>query len=157
MILAAFIFIAGISTFLFLKLKSTDSNFRANTNVFVSEEKFKTNLAKQLEWTPKTLEKLKVKDVSMRDQLQLSYFFYSIDIDKAKILVKELSDLHYSSEVHKNFFNKTQFIISGKTTPIKMSKSALLSWTKKMCELGYQLDCDFDGWEVQLDSTNTVL
>ena len=36
--------------------------------------------------------------------------------------------------------------ITGWTTPLEMSANLVLDWVDQMCNLGFEHDCEFDGW-----------
>jgi hypothetical protein len=42
-------------------------------------------------------------------------------------------------------------VITGWTIKMAMVDSALIIWTKQMCDLGYKFDCEFDGWGAEPD------
>ena len=118
---------------------------------FVSEKEYKSNVAKQLTMTPQTLKQLRKYNVTDAKELKLEYFFYTNTIDKAKAFASEISKLNYTVNFGKAAGTRNQFVITGWTTKIQMSDTVVLAWTKQMCELGYQFDCDFDGWGTKPD------
>jgi regulator of RNase E activity RraB len=125
-------------------------------NRFVSEEAFKRNLIKQIQWTPQTLEALRKYKINKDSELKVEYYFYTNTLNKAKELARELGKLDYAVECEKDITDKTQYVITGNTNEMKMNKEELLNWTRNMCELGYKYDCDFDGWEVYLANKDSL-
>ena len=117
-----------------------------NQDKFLSEQDYKNKLAKQTGMTPLTLVQLRKYDVTEDKELKLEYFFYTNTIDKAGLMAKELEELDYEVTFGQSGSDKKLFIVTGWTTPIKMSDAIVLNWAKQMCETGYKFDCDFDGW-----------
>ena len=60
----------------------------------------------------------------------------------------ELDKLKYEVKFGSSLSNKKLFIITGWTIVMRMSNDIVLNWTKEMCEMGYNFDCDFDGNEI---------
>lgn len=123
----------------FLKSKS-------NSKQFVSEASFNSNLHKQLQLTPLTLDELRKLNIDSDEELKLEYFFYTNTLEKASQLAVELKKLNYTIQHDVSANDKKIFIITGWTTKMKVRDEVIKQWTKQMCELGYQFDCDFDGW-----------
>jgi regulator of RNase E activity RraB len=121
----------------------------SDKDTFVSEQAFTDNLKKQVEMTPQTLALLRQSGVTEDMELKLEYFFYTNADEKAKKLADELAKLNYTVEHRLAVDSKTEFIITGWTTKMKMSEEVVKKWTKEMCELGYKYDCDYDGWGTQ--------
>jgi regulator of RNase E activity RraB len=131
--------------------KSMDktTNISSDNSRFVTEDSFKNNLQKQVDMTPQTLEQLRQAGVTADKELKLEFFFYTNSDDKAKKLADELAKLNYSVEHRLAADSKTEFVITGWTTKMKMSEDVVKKWTKEMCELSYKFDCDYDGWGTQ--------
>jgi len=128
----------------FLKPKSIDKEF-------VNETSFYNNREMQIQMTPKTLEQLYKYDVTEEKELKLEYFFYTNTAEKAEQLAAELEKLNYSIHHGISASNKKQFIITGRTDKMKMAEDVIANWTERMCEIGYQFDCEFDGWGTSPD------
>ena len=118
---------------------------------FVSENDFRKNLSSQLKMTPQTLEQLKKLDIDDTKELKLEYFFYTNSLEKAKIFADQIKADNFNTEYHQAAIGKDQFVITGWTNPMKMDEEIVGTWTKKMCELGYKHDCEFDGWGTNPD------
>jgi hypothetical protein len=123
----------------FLKPKSGNKEF-------VNETAFDNNREKQMQMTPKVLEQLYKLDVAQERELKLEYFFYTNTAEKAEQLARELEKLNYSVYHGVSGANKKLFIITGWTNKMKMTDDVVVNWTEKMCEIGYEFDCEFDGW-----------
>ena len=125
---------------------------KQNNNIqFVTEQAFKSNLTKQMQMTPQTMEQLRKIDVSAGKELKLEDFFYTNTADKAKLFADEIGKLNYEVKYEQSAGDKKSFIITGWTTKMKMEDKVVANWTKEMCELGYKFDCDFDGWGTSPD------
>ena len=120
-------------------------------NQFVKEQAFKSNLTKQMQMTPQTMEQLRKINVSADKELKLEYFFYTNTADKAKLFADEIGKLNYEVKSEQSKDDKKSFLITGWTTKMKMQDNVVADWTKEMCELGYKFDCDFDGWGTSPD------
>jgi hypothetical protein len=112
---------------------------------FVTEKSFKRNLVSQLDMSPEVLAQLRKHGVNEDTKLKLEYFFYTDTAEKGKALAQELEKLKYSVECRKSV-NEIETLVTGWTEPMNMSNETVVSWTEKMCKLGYEYDCDFDGW-----------
>lgn len=117
---------------------------------FVSEIDFITNCGKQSHAAIETLVRLRDSAVEEEDELKIDYFFYTNTLEKSQILAKEIQKLDYTihNEVASN--NKKLFVITGRTTEMKMMHETLRKWVAEMCELGYKHDCNFDHWKIAL-------
>ena len=128
--------------------------FKNGTNKqFVSEPSFEQNVIKQIEMTPLTMKELRKIDVAEERELKLEYFFYTNSLQKANSLAQELRKLDYQVEVRLSASSKKLFLVTGWTTQMGMEDEIVASWTKKMCEVGYDFDCEFDGWGTTPDQS----
>ncbi|GEM_PF-441472 len=123
----------------FLKPKSSNGQF-------VNEASFNSNRDKQMQMMPQTLGELRKLNVTADTELKLEYFFYTNAADKAEQLATEIRKLNYSVQYGVSAGDKKLFIVTGWTTKMKIADEIVKQWTKKMCELGYKFDCEFDGW-----------
>jgi regulator of RNase E activity RraB len=124
---------------------------KSNSRQFVSETAFNSNRSKQVEMTPQTLEQLRKLNVAEDKELKLEYFFYTNTEAKAKELAAEIEKLNYKVDYGISAGDKRLFVVTGWTTKIKMADEVVKSWTKKMCDLGFKFDCEFDGWGTEPD------
>lgn len=113
---------------------------------FINDANFRNSRDMQKNMTPKTLEQLRKIDVDENRELKLEYFFYTNTMDKAEHLATEISKLDYEVQFGISASDKKLFIITGWTTKMKMSNEVVMKWTEQMSDLGYQFDCEFDGW-----------
>lgn len=122
-----------------------------NSRRFVSETAFNENRDKQLQMISQTLEQLRNLNVTADKELKLEYFFYTNMANKAEKLATKIEKLNYTVQHDVSAGDKNLFIITGWTTKMKMEDEVVKQWTKQMCELGYTLDCEFDGWGTEPD------
>lgn len=113
---------------------------------FVSEKEFQMNLAKQVAMSPETLTQLRKYEVTDQTKLKLEYFFYTDTPEKGSVLAGVLIRKGYTAEHGPSAGDKKSFIVTGWTTPMQMDESTVVGWTRQMCQLGFDNDCDFDGW-----------
>ena len=113
---------------------------------YVSDPAFRENLAKQAAMSPQTMAQLRKHGVTDEVNLKLEFFFYTDGDAKAQALAKVLKGFEYKVECGPAAEDSRLFLVTGWTTPIKMSDSAVVAWTEKMCRQGYEHDCEFDGW-----------
>lgn len=117
-----------------------------STGRFTNEERLKSTLDLQVSMAPKTLDQLKNIGVNNTSQLKLEYFFYTNTLAKAEKLAAEVAKLDYTVQYGVSAGDKKLFIVTGWSTKMVMSTEMVTAWTKQMCELGNQFDCEFDGW-----------
>ena len=120
--------------------------FSRQSKRFVSEEAFETNLETQMAMTPQTLQQLRNYNIAPENRRQLEFFFYTNTVEKAVALAAELKDRNYEVDHRPSASDAKVQLITGWTTEITMSDTAVLDWTREMCTLGFKHDCDFDGW-----------
>lgn len=113
---------------------------------YVSEPAFRDNLAKQTTMSPQTVAQPRKHGVTDRASLKLEFFFYTDKEAKGQPLAKALLELGYQFECGQAAGDARLILVTGWTTPIKMTEESVFAWTEKMCRLGYDHDCEFDGW-----------
>ena len=116
---------------------------------FVIEAAYKSNCAKQMQMTPKTLNELRKLNVTPDQELKLEFFFYTNTADKAAQFANQIRKLNYEVKHGISAGDDKLFIVTGWTSKMKMSEEVVTAWTKQMCDLGYEYDCEFDGWGTQ--------
>lgn len=131
---------------LFDIFKSKSSNGK-----FVSESAFNKNLKSQMGMTPQTLEQLREININEDKVIKLEFFFYTNSLEKAAKLSSELKKINYESDHRLAAGSTTEYFVNGCTTKMKMTNQVVSNWTKKMCEIGYMFDCEFDGWGTNPD------
>ena len=113
---------------------------------FQSDDAYMQNRGRQLAMTPQTVAELRKYGVTNESQLRLEYFFYTNTKEKAAALAQKLAELGYAGSYDHSVSDKKQFVVKGWTTRMKMDDLTVLDWTGRMCDLGHEHDCDFDGW-----------
>jgi len=122
-------------------------NFLKGNDSFVSENRYKKNIAKQREMNKVLLKQFNTMGISEDSSLKLEFFFYTDQEDKANNLAIELHKLNYNIEKAGTSAGKNKlYVVTGWSTKLKMDLINITNWTTHMCELGYKCDCDFDGW-----------
>lgn len=120
--------------------------FKKEPKQFVTQASFAENLKNQISMVPQTLEQLRSLGITDEKVLSLEIFFYTNAKEKGERLSAQLNRMNYQTTVQKAVHGKNQFCISGWTDKIRMQQDNILSWTKKMCDIGFAHDCEFDGW-----------
>jgi hypothetical protein len=113
---------------------------------YVSESALRKNLARQTIMSPQTVAQLRKHGVTDATNLKLEFFFYTDKEPKGQALAKALGGLHYKVECEPAAGETHLILVTGWTTPLKMTDGLVVAWTEKMCQLGYEHDCEFDGW-----------
>jgi hypothetical protein len=132
----------GILSFLF-----GSSGANGQVPQFVSEAEFESNYERQTKMAPETVGQLRQYGVTPESELRLEYFFYTTSQDKAQALAAVLEAKGYSVEfVGPSASDASQQVITGWTTPMLMETEGVVNWTGDMTRLGYEHDCEFDGW-----------
>jgi hypothetical protein len=139
-------FAAVISMGLFGSLFGCSKGDDGPPKRYLSDQAFRQNLAKQMKMSPLTVGQLRKHGVTDNSMLKLEFFFYTDNDEKALALADALRVLDYKAESGSAARDSRLLIVTGWTTPIKMTDSEVVAWTQKMCQLGYEHDCEFDGW-----------
>jgi hypothetical protein len=113
---------------------------------FQSDDAYAQSRAKQLTMTPQTIAQLRKYEVTDRTQLRLEYFFYTNTKEKAAALAGKLAGMGYTAGSDHSASDKKRFVVTGWTSPMKMDDQTVLDWTGRMCDVGHEHDCEFDGW-----------
>jgi regulator of RNase E activity RraB len=116
------------------------------SGVFVSEQAFRENLARQIAMSPQTVAELRKHGVTERAHLRLEVFFYANVERNAQQLAIALGDLGYQVEAKIAAGDSHLFVVTGWTSPIAMDDESVVQWTERMVRLGYAHDSEFDGW-----------
>lgn len=114
----------------------------------VSENDFNANLVKHYRLATESLVSLRDAEVEEEDELKIDYFFYSDSLQKAEALEMEMQNIGYTVNYGITPNDKSSFIISGRTTEVRMMHESLSKWVAEMCEVGYKHDCNFESWEI---------
>lgn len=114
---------------------------------FVAEKTYKSNLAKQQKSSIQTLAQLRNDNITESDELKLEYLFHTNKSKKAKELTDQLQIFGYEAAFKKSTDSPDLYLITGWTMKMKMKEKLILEWTKVMCDLGYEFDCQFKSWK----------
>lgn len=113
---------------------------------FLSEQSFRENLTKQKTMSPQTVQQLRGYGVTDETTLKLEFFFYTNTQSKANSLAGAIRDLGSEVETGPSAGDDKLLLITGWTAPIQIQNAFVVAWTERMVRLGYEHDCDFDGW-----------
>jgi len=120
---------------------------------YVSETAYQRSLSSQTSMSPKTLQQLYAHGVSPEMQLPLEYFFYTDTTEKARRLVEALVDLGYDPECGASASDERTILITGWSPALLMEEYAVVEWVTDMCQVGFEHDCEFDGWGTNVPSS----
>lgn len=120
--------------------------FSGKPKQFVTPEAFQKNVANQSAMTPQTVAQLRGLNVTPATNLRLEFFFYTNTPAKAVALATVLSGMQYDVEHGPSASDKKLQVITGWTDKMPMHDATVLAWTKEMCQIGFEHDCEFDGW-----------
>ena len=81
----------------------------------------------------------------------VEFFFYTNTFNKTQNLCKALKKRNYEISYCGSDDNGKTFAVIGSTPEMGMDDDTFSNWTEEMNDLGYKLDCEFDGWGVLLD------
>ena len=101
--------------------------------------------------TPQTMAQLRSFGVTGQTRLKLEYFFYTNSEEKAEALAETLAGMGYDGGYSVSSEDDSLFLINGWTSPISMDDPTVTDWTARMCDLGQEHDCEFDGWGTEPD------
>ena len=134
------------TVFLAFMLSTVLSLLAKEPGRFVTEPDYRENRAKQAATSPMTLEQLRKYGVTDQTELKLEYFFYTNSAPKAAKLAEALKKKGYTVEHGPSASDKKIQVITGWTEKMKMSEAVVVAWTNSMSDIGFEADCDFDGW-----------
>jgi hypothetical protein len=120
--------------------------FRKKSSRFHDEAAFERNLANQMAMAPQTIEQLRGIGVLPEATLRLEYFFYAASRETGDALTSVLHSKGYSSDCRPAADGSATFCITGWSNPLPMDEATVVRWTAEMCRLGFEHDCEFDGW-----------
>ena len=112
---------------------------------FISVKKFESNLKGQKDSANRYLDLLSIYDKKMEEPKGMEFFFYSKTRENADELKKDLEKIGYKVYGIERSI-KNLYSIIGVTPPISLEKEKFKEWIKKMNEIGFINDCNFDGW-----------
>lgn len=113
---------------------------------FIDQASFEKNLESQTAMAPQTVAQLHGLGVRSGAPLRLEYFFYADSPEAGEALARALVGKGYSSECRPSGDGSPLLCITGWSTPISIDERTVVAWTAEMCRIGYEHDCEFDGW-----------
>lgn len=108
-------------------------------------EDFKTHVEDQKFMNRRVLKNLKPLGVSELDERKLDFFFLAPD----KKTARKLADFFKQNSGYRIYpphYNGRFWSVTGATSPLSLAPPILDIWVEKMCRLGQQFACKFDGW-----------
>jgi hypothetical protein len=126
------------------------SLFNRSRERFWSKEAYQRTLAEQLKMGSQSLERLADLSVGTEDEFKLEFYFRTDSRRKALKLVGDLEELGCQADPQPSHADERLTIVTGWTPPLIMTPAMLQTWTQRMCRLGFQCDCKFDGWGTTL-------
>jgi tetratricopeptide (TPR) repeat protein len=111
---------------------------------FITVSKHKLNVDKRSLIDKQILHELSLSGITDDSELKIEYLFYTDTKENAEKLNINLKEKQYDTADIKEFDN--HWVVSGWTSKMKMDIMTVTSWTIEMCEIGFQHDCEFDGW-----------
>lgn len=118
---------------------------------YTTKESNEENIVEQKEMNSQTLSILTGKGYKEFDEAELDFYFYSDDSVKLEKLAESLSSKGYEIDVVEESSSENEFVLDGTSTGIKLSLESLNEWTTEMCNLGLSHDCEFSGWELEIE------
>ncbi len=119
---------------------------------FVSEKLLQENIRSQHAMNEETLFEFNEYGIDKNSERKLEFFFVSNDKLKLEQLKAALVFLNYKELIlEKDMQSKKNWVLFGETNPIKMEIYTINNWTKSLCEVGFEYDCNFDGWGAKLE------
>ncbi|MBA3647677.1 MAG: ribonuclease E inhibitor RraB [Chitinophagales bacterium] len=124
--------------------------FRSGKYRFISEDEYREKRVLQRFFNSKVLNQFREQGGGRGKVLPVEFFFYTDDEDKAINLAIEISKLHYEISGIDRDRSDNKWQVKGRAPIMKMENKTLTKWSKQMVDLGYENDCDFDGWNILL-------
>ena len=117
----------------------------------VTKDEYKSNFASQLQKTSHTVTQLQEFGVGDDSLLKLEFFFYTNTYEKASSLAVALESEGYLVDYGTPAGEKNSLVITGWTVPMRMTTLNIQVWAEQMCSIGYEHDCEFDGWGTTIE------
>ena len=113
----------------------------------LTEDGYRTILAKQLAMNEKTLARLRELGLTDETEVQLNFLYYAPNESDAEDLWSFLiEETDYEVGIHPEANSSGQWIVSGHTQKTTISKEILDEWVEWMIAAGFDHHCEFDGW-----------
>lgn len=120
--------------------------FGRNARPFISEDAARRNLAHQCGMCLKTLAQLREHGVGEGASRRLEFFFYTNKRKQAVALAAALRQRGADADAKTAAGDRSLMLITGWSTAVPMTETAVVTWCREMCELGHRHDAEFDGW-----------
>jgi len=119
-------------------------------NRFFTEEEYLTEIG--LDVNKDVLERIYADDIKPSDKLEIEFVFVTDTREKADRLVSKIITEYPNYSDIKVEKLEDYWEIYGATNEIVMALSDINNWNQALWDLGYQVDCKLDGWQV--DASN---
>lgn len=111
---------------------------------YISEKKLNEIIKQHSNTNPQTIYQLSLYGVKDTTELKIEFFFNSDTKEKLVKLESELLKKNYSKTKIEKIDNI--WSLNGWTTKLNMTQKNINIWTTEMCKIGFNFDCEFDGW-----------
>ncbi len=119
---------------------------------YVSKQQFEEGVQNLPNANARTLEQLEKYSTSENSGLRMEFFFYTDEQNKASNLAIDLSKLGYRIDtVDRSEGDEGLWVVTGLTTKMKSDLNTMNDWTTLMWKIGFENDCEFDGWGTLVD------
>ncbi|WP_443943939.1 ribonuclease E inhibitor RraB [Pedobacter sp. AW1-32] len=115
-------------------------------NTFFDKETYDNDIA--LEINEDVLNRIYDDGISQNDKLPVEFVFITDTKEKALKLKESLQSDYPDYTAIKIEETEDCWEIHGITSEIEMSINAINNWNQHLWDLGYQFDCQLDGWHV---------
>jgi hypothetical protein len=119
----------------------------SHTNTFFTKEVYDTEIC--LDGNEDVLDRIHNDGVSPNDALPIEFVFIADteeNAGKLKIQLALLYPMYQDSEIVET---EDYWEVHGITNAIEMKIDKINEWNQLMWDLGYQYDCQLDGWQVR--------
>ncbi len=120
---------------------------------FKSPQEYNEIRDHQIATVSQTINQLRKYGIKDQTVQKLQYYFYTNTEKKAAALCQGLATLGYQGKYDRSASDKRLFAIIGETSPMRMDGQTVLDWTIRMCDLGQEYDCEYDGWATEVPQT----
>ena len=119
---------------------------QTNINTFFTKDIYDNEI--ELELNADVLQRIHDDGISATDRMPIEFVFISDTEDKVNNLKAALLS-KYPSYVNIEISETPDFWeLNGITNPSEMSIDKINKWNQEMWDIGYQYDCQLDGWQV---------
>lgn len=120
---------------------------------FIHETNYDTYLENKMQKFSQRLIALGKMKQSEKQNQKLTFVFNTNNMEKVTQLENEIRAHFYPSVRHGGDVpNATLFLITGETNSMTISDTAVETWIAKMCQVGYQFDCEFMNWSIESEN-----